>query len=75
MSLLDISVVEDLFRRAYPGSPELVEENALKLFLDKYVETEEFRLAVKSNKLATLQETVKNAMEGECLKIGEREMV
>ncbi|CAC5419544.1 unnamed protein product [Mytilus coruscus] len=49
-------VIEDLYRRAYPGNPEIVEENSIKAFLDKCGQSENFRLAVKRTRPNTLQE-------------------
>jgi hypothetical protein len=31
--------LEDLYRRAYPETPDIVEENAIKAFLDKCLQT------------------------------------
>jgi hypothetical protein len=39
--------LEDLYRRAYPENSDIVEENAMKAFLDKCGQSEDFRLAVK----------------------------
>jgi predicted metalloprotease len=39
--------LEDLYRRTYPENPNIVEENAMKAFLDKCGQSEDFRLAVK----------------------------
>jgi hypothetical protein len=39
--------LEDLYRRAYSETPDIVEENAIKAFLDKCGQSEDFRLAVK----------------------------
>ncbi|CAC5409428.1 unnamed protein product [Mytilus coruscus] len=39
--------IEDLYRRAYPANPEIVEKNSIKAFLDKCGQSEDFRLAVK----------------------------
>ncbi|CAC5364672.1 unnamed protein product [Mytilus coruscus] len=44
--------IEDLYRRAYPGNPEIVEENSIKAFLDKCGQSEDFRLAVKRTRPA-----------------------
>jgi hypothetical protein len=33
--------IEDLYRRAYPGNPEIVEENSIKAFLDKCGQSED----------------------------------
>jgi hypothetical protein len=66
--------IEDLYRRAYPGNPDIAEENAIKSFLDKCGQSEEFRLAVKRTRPKTLQEAVLNAMQEECLRIGEKEL-
>lgn len=65
--------IEDLYRRAYPENPDIVEENAIKSFLDTCVQSEDFRLAVKRSRPKTLQEAVLNAMQEECLRVGERE--
>lgn len=66
--------IEDLFRRAYPGNPEIVEENSIKAFLDKCGQSEDFRLAVKRTRPSTLQEAVVNAMQEECLRAGEKDL-
>jgi hypothetical protein len=39
--------LEDLYPRAYPENSDIVEENAMKAFLDKCGQSEDFRLAVK----------------------------
>lgn len=71
-SLRDVGQdIEDLYRRAYPENPEIVEENALKSFLDKCGQSEDFRLAMKRTRPKTLQEAVLNAMQEECLQVGE----
>ncbi|CAG2223484.1 unnamed protein product [Mytilus edulis] len=67
--------IEDLYRRAYPGNPEIVEENSIKAFLDKCGQSEDFRLAVKRTRPNTLQEAVNNSMQEECLRIGEKDLV
>ncbi|CAC5355217.1 unnamed protein product [Mytilus coruscus] len=67
--------LEDLCRRPYPGNPDIVEENALKAFLDKCGQSEDFRLAVKRTRPKNLQEAVINAMQEECLRIGEKDLV
>lgn len=67
--------IEDLYRRAYPENPDIVEENAIKSFLDKCGQSEDFRLAVKRTRPKTLQEAVLNAMQEECLRVGERELL
>ncbi|CAC5386204.1 unnamed protein product [Mytilus coruscus] len=67
--------IEDLYRRAYPGNPEIVEENSIKAFLDKCGQSEEFRLAVKRTRPNTLQEAVINSMQEECLRAGEKDLV
>ena len=51
-----------------------MEENAIKSFLDKCGQSEDFRLAVKRTRPKTLQEAVINAMQEECLRVGEREL-
>ena len=66
--------IEDLYRRAYPNNPEIVEENAIKSFLDKCGQSEDFRLAVKRTRPKTLQEAVVNAMQEECLRAGEKDL-
>lgn len=66
--------LEDSYRRAYPGNPEIVEESAIKSFLDKCGQDEDFRLAVKRCKPKTLQEAVTSAMQEDCLRVGEREL-
>jgi predicted metalloprotease len=55
--------LEDLYRRAYPANPDIVEENAITAFLDKCGQFEDFRLAVKRTSPKTLQEAVVNAMQ------------
>lgn len=67
--------IEDLFRRAYPNNPEIVEENSIKYFLDKCGQSEDFRLAVKRMRPKTLQEAVFFAMQEECLRAGEKDLV
>ncbi|VDI04546.1 Hypothetical predicted protein [Mytilus galloprovincialis] len=67
--------IEDLYRRAYPGNPEIVEENSIKAFLDKCGQSEDFRLAVKRTRPNTLQEAVNNSMQEECLRIGKKNLV
>lgn len=64
--------IEDLFRRAYPNNPELVQEGSIKCFLDSCGESEEFRLAVRRTKPKTLQEAVTSAMQEECIRLNER---
>lgn len=66
--------IEDIYQRAYPGNPDIVEENAIKSFLDKCGQSEEFRLAVKRTRPRTLQEAILSAMQEECLRIGEKEL-
>lgn len=66
--------IEDLYRRAYPNSPEIVEESAIKSFLDKCGQSEDFRLAVKRTRPKTLQEAVLSAMQEECLRAGEKDL-
>ena len=66
--------IEDLYRRAYPGNPEIVEENSIKVFLDKCGQSEDFRLAAKRTRPRTLQEAVVNAMQEECLRAGEKDL-
>ncbi|CAG2232061.1 unnamed protein product [Mytilus edulis] len=65
---------EDLYRRAYPGNPEIVEENSIKAFLDKCAQSEDFRLAFKRTRHNTLQEAVINSMQDECLRVGEKDL-
>lgn len=67
--------IEDLYRRAYPDNPDIVEENAIKAFLDKCGQSEDFRLAVKRSRPKSLQEAVVNAMQEECLRVGEKDLV
>jgi hypothetical protein len=45
--------IEDLYRRAYPGNPEIEEENSIKAFLDKCGQSEDFRLAVNRTRPRT----------------------
>ena len=66
--------IEDLYRRAYPGNPEIVEENSIKVFLDKCRQSEDFRLAAKRTRPRTLQEAVVNAMQEEGLRAGEKDL-
>ena len=66
--------LEDLYRRAYPENPDIVEENAIKAFLDKCGHSEDFRLAVKRTRPKTLQNAVINAMQEECLRVGEKDL-
>ncbi|CAC5415589.1 unnamed protein product [Mytilus coruscus] len=66
--------IEDLYRRAYPGNPEIVEENSIKAFLDKCGQSEDFRLSVKRTRPNTLQEAVINSMQEECLRVGEKDL-
>ena len=66
--------IEDLFRRAYPNNPEIVEKNAIKSFLDKCGQAEDFRLAVKRMRPKTLQEAVYYAMQEECLRAGGKDL-
>lgn len=66
--------IEDIYQRAYPGNPDIVEGNAIKSFLDKCGQSEEFRLAVKRTRPRTLQEAILSAMQEECLRIGEKEL-
>ncbi|VDI69914.1 Hypothetical predicted protein [Mytilus galloprovincialis] len=42
--------IEDLYRRAYPNNPDIVEENAMKSFLDRCGQNEEFH-AKPANRL------------------------
>ena len=64
--------LEDLYRRAYPNNPEILQESAIKTFLNKCGQSEDFRLAVKRTKPKTLQEAVTSAMQEDCLRIGEK---
>jgi hypothetical protein len=66
--------LEDLYRRAYPENPDIVEENAIKAFLDKCGQSEDFRLAIKRTRPKTLQEAVVNAMQEECLRVSEKDL-
>jgi hypothetical protein len=66
--------IEDLYRREYPGNPEIVEENSIKAFLHKCAQSEDFRLAVKRTRPRTLQEAVVNAIQEECLRAGEKDL-
>jgi len=66
--------IEDLYRRAYPSNSEIVEENAIKSFLDKCGQSEDFRLAVKRMRPKTLQEAVHYALQEECLRAGEKDL-
>lgn len=60
---------------AYPGNSDIVEENAVKAFLDKCGQSEDFRMAVKRTRPKNLQEAVINAMQEECLRVGENDFV
>lgn len=64
--------IEDLYRRAYPNSPDTVQENSIKTFLDACSENEEFRLAVRRSRPKTLQEAITHAMEEECIRLSEK---
>ena len=66
--------IADLYRRAYPGNPEIAEENSIKAFLHKCGQSEDFRLAVKRTRPRTLQEAVVNAIQEECLRAGEKNL-
>ena len=66
--------LEDLYRRAYPENPDIVEENAIKAFLDNCGQSEDFRLAIKRTRPKTLQEAVVNAMQEECLRVSEKDL-
>lgn len=66
--------LEDLYRRTCPENPDIVEENAVKTFLDKCGQSEDFRLAVKRIRPKTLQGAVINVMQEECLRVGEKEL-
>ena len=63
--------VESLFRRAYPESLDVIRENALTTFLENCSDSADFRMAVKRTKPQTLQEAVKNAIQEECIRLGE----
>jgi predicted metalloprotease len=63
--------LEDLYRRAYTENPDIVEENAIKAFLDKCGQSEDVRLAIKRTRSKTLQEAVVNAMQEACLRVSE----
>ena len=65
--------------RSYTGGStlkkaDIVEDNTIKAFLDKCGQSENFRLAVKARP-KTLQSAVINAMQEECLRVGEKDMV
>ncbi|CAC5405911.1 unnamed protein product [Mytilus coruscus] len=66
--------IEDLYRRAYPNNPDIVEENAMKSFLDRCGQNEEFRLNIKRTRPRTLQEAVLSAVQEECLRLGEQDL-
>ncbi|VDI84212.1 Hypothetical predicted protein [Mytilus galloprovincialis] len=66
--------IEDLYRRAYPDNPEIVEERSINAFLDKCGQSDDFRLAVKRTRPNILQEAVINAMQEECLRVGEKDL-
>ncbi|CAG2188591.1 unnamed protein product [Mytilus edulis] len=63
--------IEDLYRRAYPSDPELVQENSIKSFLDACGESEEIRMFIRRPKPKTLQEAVSSAMQEECIRMNE----
>lgn len=63
-----------MYRRAYPVSPDVVQENSIRTFLDACGESEEFREAIRRTKPKTLQEAVASAMQEECIRINERYM-
>ncbi|VDI28635.1 Hypothetical predicted protein [Mytilus galloprovincialis] len=63
--------IEDLYRQAYPASPDTVQENSMKTFLDGCGESEEFRLSVRRSRPKTLQGAVTSAMEEECIRLSE----
>ena len=65
--------LEDLYRRAYPENPDMVQECAIKSFLDKCSEDYEFRLNVKRAQPKDLQAAVTCAMQEDCIRIGERD--
>ena len=64
--------IEDLYRRAYPNSPDTVKENSIKTFLDVCGESEDFRMAIRRARPKTLQEAVTRAMEEECIRLTEQ---
>ncbi|CAC5377716.1 TTN [Mytilus coruscus] len=66
--------IEDMYRTAYPDTPEIVEEKSIKAFLDKCGQSEDFRLAVERTRPKTLQEAVNNSMREECLRAGEKDL-
>ena len=65
--------VESLFRRAYPENLDVDRENALTTFLENCSNSADSRMAVKRTKPHTLQEAVKNAIQEECIRLGESE--
>lgn len=67
--------IEDLYRRAYPSNPEIVQENSIRTFLDACGESEEFRMVIRRTKPKTLQEAVTSAMQEECIRINERHSI
>ncbi|CAC5364643.1 unnamed protein product [Mytilus coruscus] len=67
--------IEDLYRRAYPASPDTVQENSIKTFLDAYGESEEFRLSVRRSRPKTLQDAVTSAMEKEYIRLSKRHKI
>ncbi|CAC5363769.1 unnamed protein product [Mytilus coruscus] len=64
--------IEDLYRRPYPASPDTVQENSIKTFLDACGESDEFRPSVRRSRPKTLQDHVTSAMETECIRLSER---
>ena len=66
--------IEDLYRRAYPSNPEIVQENSIRTFLDACGESEEFRMTIRRTKPRTLQEAITNAMQEECIRVNERNL-
>lgn len=61
--------IEDIYRRAFHGNQDMIEGNAIKSFLYKCGQSEDFRLAVKWIRTRTLQEIIFSDIQEECLRI------
>jgi len=58
----------------YPDNADIVEDNTVESFLDRCGHSEEFRLVVKRTRPKTLQQAMNNAIQEECLMLGERHL-
>ena len=67
--------IEDLYRKAYPESAEIVREQSVSTFLDNCHDSSDFRLAVKRTRPRTLQDAITAAIQEESLRLTEREKV